>query len=771
MVRKRALIWGTLAAILLLTGAGTGWLALNQDKLARTLIERLEAHLLTDAQIDHIDLDIWSHFPNVTLVLHDTWLLGSHSANDTLLKAEELSIACNALHLISGNYDLKALDLSQASLSIASNSNGWNTSVWDAGDEDTKNGDFAIDQLALAGVQLVVDGQSAFVDEAALQLKWTETGLVASGGGRFASVHADDFTTTHPLTWSGKIDWNTTADTAQISVSSLKWAGVEASLQATRNDMWTVQGAVESLTLDALRELVALPADFEALDSEATADGAFAWDGHAFKSNWTLSSAPWDVPSGDQILTVQGDARLWVKCEGGTWRADAPHVALNTEGMEWTGKVERILFDTGSFEATGSGTVRWPDAGYKPLSGTNWPTSGRFNWDGMIQRKRNGTVDWDGLWSLTDGAGTLNETPWMAAGHGSLDGADLVVEAFDGTWGEIAVEGNVRGQLPLVETLRSNWTGSFVLPELTFSLADTGSIALADMQLPVGMKAQCDLSIGTIQYDGWQLASATLALEGDNDGWSMPHFHAETLDGSLSGDGTLSFYSGAQGAKILLHPTASSCDLPRLFQAFDNFEQTTLRAEHLTGSFDASGSVQLNIDNAFNWSPENFDVLGSAAIHSGEITDLEAFQEIADYLRNNRLMAPLVNPDDLSQRLKHVEFEHVESPVYISNGTVQLPHTEIRSSAMDITLEGQYRFDASIDYTLGFAMRDLRATSENEFGTITDDGLGHQFFVSMKGTLEDPEYGWDRDAQKNHRKKNFHREKELLKELFRKSNP
>ena len=60
---------------------------------------------------------------------------------------------------------------------------------------------------------------------------------------------------------------------------------------------------------------------------------------------------------------------------------------------------------------------------------------------------------------------------------------------------------------------------------------------------------------------------------------------------------------------------------------------------------------------------------------------------------------------------------------------------------------------------------------ESEFGTITDDGLGHQFFVSMTGTMEDPAYGWDREAQKNHRKENFQREKDLLKELFRKSTP
>ncbi len=771
MFKPRALILGVLAAILLLTGAGVGWFALNQDRLARSLIERLEAHLLTDAHIDHIDLDIWSHFPNISLVLHDAWLLGSHSPADTLLKAEELSIACNALQLIGGNYDLTALDLSNASLSITSNSNGWNTRVWDTGDGDSEAERFAIEQLVLMDIQVTVDAQEVVVDEATLQLDWTETGMMANGTGRCTSISAMEFATMNPLTWSAELDWNAAEDMINVSVSSLKWAGLEAELRATRNASWAVEGTVESATLAALRELVAVPVEFDALNSEAKANGAFTWDGRTFKSNWTLLPARWEVPFGDELLKVQGDARLWIKYEEGVWRADAPHVALHMDGLDWSGKVERILFDTGSFEATGSGEVAWPEADLNTLLSGEWPTSGTFAWDGMVKRKRSGAMDWDGTWTLTGGAGTVNETPWMADGRGTLNGVDLTVEAFEGEWDRIAVEGNVQGQLPLGDPLRVTWTGSLTLPELAFSSSDSGSANLASLQLPAGMRAQCDVAIGSLRYDGWELENTTFAVEGDDSGWTVPHFRAETLDGLISGDGALTLEFGARGGKILLHPTVASCDLPKLFEAFENFDQTTLRAEHLTGTFDASGSVQFTIDHGFNWQPESLDVLGSASIHSGKLSNLEAFEEIADYLRSHRLMAPLVDPDDLATRLEHVEFEHVESPVYISSGTVQLPHTEIRSSAMDITLEGQYRFDSSIDYALGFAMRDLRAADESEFGTITDDGLGHQFFISMTGTVENPEYGWDREAQKNHRKENFQREKDLLKELFRKSTP
>jgi hypothetical protein len=162
-------------------------------------------------------------------------------------------------------------------------------------------------------------------------------------------------------------------------------------------------------------------------------------------------------------------------------------------------------------------------------------------------------------------------------------------------------------------------------------------------------------------------------------------------------------------------------------------------------------------------------VLGKATIAGGKLKNLEAFDDIADFLAENRMMAPLVDPEDLRKRLKFVEFDNLESAVYITKESVQLPQIDIRSTAMNISLAGIYGFDESLDYTLGFAMRDLRGGRVDEFGEIEDDGLGQQFFIAMDGSIDSPQYSWDRDAQKNHRRENIQREKELLKTLFRRS--
>ena len=86
---------------------------------------------------------------------------------------------------------------------------------------------------------------------------------------------------------------------------------------------------------------------------------------------------------------------------------------------------------------------------------------------------------------------------------------------------------------------------------------------------------------------------------------------------------------------------------------------------------------------------------------------------------------------------------------------------------MNVAIEGSYDFDSNIDYTLGFALRDLRAGASDAFGKMEDDGLGNQFFLRMFGEVEAPEYEYDRDAAKAHRRAAIEAEKTRLRDALR----
>lgn len=771
MRKTHSLIIGLVLVFTAIACGAAGWLLLNQERLASTLIERLEAHLLTDAHIDHVELDLWSHFPQVSLVLHDAWLLGSHSTSDTLVKAEELAVACNAFDLISGNYRLSALDIRRGQLSFISDASGWNTSVWKTGDDDSQSESFAIERLALRGLHVEIDENQVHIEQADLQLGWTESGIELDGSGAFSSLTTPDFSTEKRMEWNGNCAWNARNDTALIALSSLEWNGSKAAAEIRINDGWSLHSELSGVTLEALEDAIALPASMQDLRTNARASGEVDWEGSTFRSNWNIPPSNWNVPMEGKELSVEGSARVWLKYENGKWRADAPSVDVRMAGATWSGKIERIFLESFNFEATGKAEVDWGEAELEGFGDMNWPHQGQMRWDGMLKRKQNGAFDWAGSWTASGCQGRYNEVQWSADGSGSLDGTELAIDTLYGSWDDIKVQASVSGGLPIAGVAPIPWSGTVHVPGWAYTASDTGAVVLSSLRLPQGLQTDLAVTVGRIQYTGWELRDVQLQLKGTSEAWSVASFQATTLEGLLTGDGTCTFNPNDGSAAIRLYPKATACNLPALFEAFDDFDQTTLRAEHLRGTFDASGSIQFAVDERLQWDPTTLDVLGSAAIKEGQLSNLEAFQDIANYLRSNRLMAPLVDPDDLAQRLEDVQFEHVESPVYISKGTVQLPATSIRSSAMDITLAGAYRFDSSIDYTLGFALRDLRSSEDSEFGAIEDDGLGHQFFVSMTGTVAEPQYGWDREAQKNHRKENLQREKDLLKELFRKSKP
>ena len=67
-------------------------------------------------------------------------------------------------------------------------------------------------------------------------------------------------------------------------------------------------------------------------------------------------------------------------------------------------------------------------------------------------------------------------------------------------------------------------------------------------------------------------------------------------------------------------------------------------------------------------------------------------------------MAPLVDPEDLRSCLADVAFNPV-SQLDVSQNVVRLPKTTIQSSAMNVSIEGDYHFDEVMDYTKGCAAR------------------------------------------------------------------
>lgn len=750
------------------------WLFANEERLSQALLKELDARLTQDAHIGQIELSVWSNFPDVSLVLKDSWIMDSFGQGDTLLDAKEIYLACNAIELWRGRFSLTTLSIADAKIHLKQDADGrWNSDVWRA---EGEGGDiaFSIERCSVVRTTIAFDEHECKVDHADVQLTQDEVGLTLVGEGTFAQIQSTAFSTLEPLQWKGKAILEDQSDAWNATLTHLSWNGMSSTLQAQSDGTdWSLEGTADDVTLLHLNHLVEFPQPWNQLKSEARAHGTFSWSEGVFKSTWTLERSAWSVPlDSEGSIDCHAAASIWLKYEGGTWRADVPQIALDAEGAQWSGSIERIQFSPTSFEAKGRGSWDWDSSLLTRLRTSTWPSHGSMDWNGIVvyHTKKGWTMN--GSWSAASCAGEWSGTPWEAEAAGTATEKTLTINSLSGTWDKVPFDGSMAVNNWLGQADQTQVTGSLHLTHWNFGSesSDSGAFDASMYQLPPNLRVDCAILIDSAIYEDWSLAALDFQLKGNEQSWSIPRFRASTFDGTLSGDATITFL--ADGAvHALLHPSAMKCNLRTLFNAFEDFGQSTLRAEHVQGTFHASGSVQFRMDAHGIWDAQSLDVLGSAYIDGGALLHVEAFQEIAEYLRSNRMMAPWVDPDDLSARLRNIQVDHVESPFYVSQGAVQIPTIDIRSSAMDITLEGRYGFDTSIDYTLGFALRDLRNAQDSEFGPIEDDGLGQRFFMAMRGTMDEPEYSWDRGAQRNHRKENFQREKDLLKDLFKKSSP
>ena len=765
--------------VLLLAGGGMLWLIRNEAAAETALRSSLESRLKTDSHFESMRLDLWQDFPFVSLVLDDVWVLDA--AQDTLLQARQLAMRCNGIKLIQGEYALESLSISDGRVRMVSDAAGnWNADVWSSPNEPMEDqANFAVRSLEIVNLDVQVDEQEAKISDAMVELEWTGNDLAVNGAGSLHHYRSPHWAFDSPFEWAGSCDWNANEQRLNVNFNSIEWLEALFAAEMTydaKTNAFEIGGSIDHLKVTSIMDQIPGVDEATAPRTSAVASGTWSWNNGVFKSTLQLPLADWEIVFQNTVWPIQGAASIWIKYDSGQWRLDIPSLDVKAEGLTWSGKVERIDPLALSFDATGKLEADWKKA--RPTlnhtwASIAWPESGMTIWEGEWHQNKNGTSSTNGSWNASACQGIWSNIPYTLHGRGALTEQRLTIDSLDGILDGVQVNasgkfeepmklgsGAIRGQLDL-QVDRYAYVED---PEAS-------EISLSSLMLPKGSALRYSLRLKQFQYGLWTMEDVNAEGMLYDQLWRVQRFTSNTIDGQLSGDGSFTFLPQENRAITELHPVITGCNLPRLFQSFENFGQSTIRADHLSGLLDVSGSVRFAFDDVVSWKPETLEMLVTAKVQSGSLRQLEAFEEIADYLRDNRMMAPWVDPNDLESRLKFVEFNDLESPIYVSRSQVQLPHISIESSAMNITLQGRYGFDSSIDYTMGFAMRDLRNTRNDEFGPIEDDGLGQQFFIAMEGTVDSPTYRWDREAQKDHRKENFQREKEFLKDLFRRSTP
>lgn len=780
-----------LGAILVVLFGFTGWVAWQAQGLEERILAEIQPHLATDVHIEGLEVSLWGAWPDVEVRLRGVRIADALDPDADFLALDRLDLAVACWPLLEDRLEVRSLQLSQGQVNIRRAADGTGNWVfWKTGEsEEVALSEWSIESLALDEVAVkgewasarevtwwtteVQDARLSLVsgDEGTLEVQgavdmsgsdlriaddpWLDqAGLVADVRGRmvggdvaFVLDRARLSHGPHGVEVSGRLG-------TEEGEFSLALRADAAELVAVRE----VLPPVLRPTLDFALSRSAGQADLDVIvGPSASSDGPSAWAGPSSEIRdgaWAVrvDLAGMEFRERGESLRMQAGT-LVAHDAGRGWNVDLRGVRAGVAGGEvqlngtatGTGGQWQLGLDVEGI-ARPSRLVDWMTPAVQWPEGWTMGEEGQVRAEGRLQVT--GFADGTWSWTVGDGAhvsasGLAWEGPGADCGIGSLDfqwnasgwtaGAQRirVPGAVASVSAEQAEQGTARLEVEAADVKALlNWGEDW--SEVKVPTADATSSVPWNVSLVCGPLRHGALSADRMQLEG-RFHDGRL---------EVASLKADAMGGQLEAKGTVDLRRADFEGRM------AEVDLPSFLEATDGLGQATLLPRHVRGTTWAQGHLGYDFQRK---SGVPWDAQVTARIEDGELIEFDLLQEIPATLEADRKYRFIADADDMRRRLKRVRFEPLVVDLEFEREVLSLAPVTVASDAMDVGVEGWYRLGGNMDFTLDFALRDLKS-SEGELGTVEEDGLGHRFFLAVGGTLEAPEFGYDRDAHQAHRR-------------------
>ncbi len=278
-------------------------------------------------------------------------------------------------------------------------------------------------------------------------------------------------------------------------------------------------------------------------------------------------------------------------------------------------------------------------------------------------------------------------------------------------------------------------------------------------KLPDDLTLDINFRIDSLTYKTFSSSAITGTLNYKPRLLTFKSFNMKALKGSISGNGfILQNYNKSVLSKGIFD--VSNVDVNKAFTAFQNFGQNFLKAENIAGSLSGSFSLLLPLDSMLNPQVSSLTAEGKYMLVSGALINFDPVKELSSFI-------------ELSE-LENIHFQKMENDFFIRNNYVFIPQMEVRSSAVDLSVNGRHSFDNDYEYHVKVLLSEIlsRKRKQNkksvtEFGSVQDDGLGRTSMllkVVYKG--EDIRVSYDMKAAAGEVKENLKTERKNLKSIL-----
>lgn len=236
----------------------------------------------------------------------------------------------------------------------------------------------------------------------------------------------------------------------------------------------------------------------------------------------------------------------------------------------------------------------------------------------------------------------------------------------------------------------------------------------------------------------------------------------KAYDGSFYGNLNILFNpSPSIPLSLNMEGKINKVNIEKAFLAFDNFGQKQITDKNIRGSLSMSFFLKINWDKNMKIIPSSIVFSSDLHIFNGSLYKLEALQKLAKFTGE--------------ADLENIRFSDINNKIDIANGIVSIPKMHINSSLLSLDFSGKHNFDNEVNYSVDIELSELlsrkrkKRALEEELGLIVV-GQSEKIRLPLiiSGPISNPNIRYDFKTSRVHTKEKFNKEKNSIKEAFKK---
>ena len=753
---------------MLVVAGGAGYLYYNQDKIISGGISKLNEQLKAPVEVSTIELDLFSGFPRVRIVLNAVTIADPFGNQKPLVKAEEVGLGMNVLEVIRGTYTIEELAVSTGEIHLTRSSRGYN---WDLlNTTDSSNADINLRYFEAVDVNVTYDNvfDKSYYSSSINTLyasgligNRTELSLKVDLAATNATLAGEIFLVNAPI--AGSIELIIDQEWA-LSTSDLTLDGARINLDLNQDG-----GKISAVQTDIPKALSYVPL-FEIPD-EIEINGLRAdWGWAGTWDQWVL-----DFDTKNTTLNYNGIAVPSLSCKG-QWRwGSVPELSIPSLALETnTGEI------TGTLELKGNAPTLYTHLeGGSNLSElfdfieTDLLVNPMGFWKGDHISLTQGFRSWEdftpvgspifkGDISLFEGAFALagsNISFEKVEAELGIDGRNVQIDRCFLQSGEntAVVTGTIYNALEasgypkVVLSLESPTISidpllywEFEDDELDEETSFDYSVAVKVDHVKLGDFNGANL-VGTVYNRGNWIIGDAMRIDG--------------CDGTLGGNWAL--YEVGSDNVLKGDVFVQSIKLDQLLASFNSFDIEDLNASNLLGEASATATVSLAFDSEWEQHSTKTDIKGEGAIKGGTLQNYAPLQELSAFIDKGEL--------------DKIEFPYLASTFRVHGDTLLLPEMEVKNSALNLWVNGWQNLETDdLRYSVRLGLKDLAMRGKNsnrDLGNwIGEAENENQPYVRLivGCNLDDVCISLDRERINRSFKEALQQEREYLKNIFKK---